>query len=72
MSPNNNIKYEPTEYKHKTCSGLYCKNVPTYYLKVAIVKKSGRFCSLCMQALEEYNLLLESSIVVEDKIGIDT
>ncbi len=68
--PNNDIQYEPTEYKHRTCAGLHCNNVPTHYLKIALIKKSGWFCDSCKQALEEDNLL-ESDLAIDAKIGIE-
>ena len=53
----NNIHIENIEYKHKTCAGLRCNNVPTYYLKVALIKKSGWFCDTCRQNLQEDDLV---------------
>ncbi len=68
---NNNIYTDDRKYKHKTCAGLHCNNIPTHYLKLAVIKKSGGFCTSCKRALEEDDLLLESSLAVDDKIGLD-
>ena len=68
---NNNIYLDDREYKYKTCAGLHCNNIPIHYLKLAVIKKSGWFCSSCKRALEEDDLLIESSLAVDDKIGLD-
>jgi hypothetical protein len=67
--PNNDIHNDTTEYKHKTCAGLYCNNVPTHYLKVVLIRKSGWFCASCKRALEEDNLL-DLDLANDMKVGI--
>jgi hypothetical protein len=54
---NNNISYKTTEYKHKTCAGLHCKNTPTHYLKLAVIKRSGWFCHTRTQNLQKESLV---------------
>jgi hypothetical protein len=66
----NKIQYDATEYKHKICAGLHCNNVPTHYLKIVLIKKSGWFCNSCKRALEDDNLL-ESDLAIDVKIGTD-
>jgi len=55
-SSNNNVNQEAAEYKI-TCAGLRCNNRPTNYLKLALIKKSGWFCSTCKKSLEEDGLI---------------
>jgi hypothetical protein len=68
--PNNDIHNDLTEYKHKTCAGLHCNNVPTHCLKVVLIRKSGWFCTSCKRALEEDNLL-EQDLAIDVKVRID-
>lgn len=66
---NNNIHQEDKEYKHKSCAGLRCNNIPIHYLKLAVIKRSGWFCKNCSQDLQKDGLV--ESILKESRITGD-
>jgi len=58
----NNDKSNPIEYEID-CAGKGCNNLATYCLKIAIIKRTGDFCSTCKKDLEKENLVLSCSTI---------
>ena len=60
---NNDVRYKPTEYKDTNCEARGCKNAATHDIKLAIIRKSGNFCTLCKEYFEDRDLVISCSII---------
>lgn len=61
--PNSKDQYNNRAYNY--CSGKGCNNIPSHYLKLVLIKKSGFFCETCADYLKDNNLI-ES--VLDEKV----
>lgn len=60
---NNDVKYKPTEYKDTNCMARGCNNVATHDIKLAVVRRSGKFCTSCKEYFEDRDLIISCSII---------
>ena len=54
--PNSDNSYTVTKYNF-SCAGKNCKNTPTYYLRLKLIKRQGWFCESCRQYLQKEGLV---------------
>ena len=60
---NNAVQYKPTEYKDTNCVSRGCKNAATHDIKLALVRRSGKFCTSCKEYFEDRDLIISCYII---------
>jgi hypothetical protein len=53
---NSSNRYNVSEY-NLTCAGKNCKNIPTRFIRLVLIKRSGWFCQTCTQNLQKESLV---------------
>jgi hypothetical protein len=60
---NNEVQYRQTEYKDTNCVSRGCKNAATHDIKLALVRRSGKFCTSCKEYFEDRDLIISCYII---------
>jgi hypothetical protein len=63
--PNNDVQYKQIEYKdtNTNCMARGCNNAATYDIKLAVVRRSGKFCTSCKEYFEARDLIISCYII---------